>query len=91
MQEAGIHQGSLWQEFAEVLLNFRLGCLRSPVDVWSKNPKRLLSTLTVAVLLFLYIGLDSGQVETIIENDNYLVSTCSVLNTMLNTIHHYNP
>ena len=57
------------------------------MDVWSKKPKRLLSTLTVAVLLFLHIGLDSGKVGTIRKNKNYLESTCSVLNTMLNAIH----
>lgn len=87
LEEASVHEGHPWQEFTEGLLNFRQGYLASPMVVWSKKPKRLLPTLTVAVLLFLHIGLDSGQVETIAKNNNYLVGTCSVLNIMLNAIY----
>ena len=87
MQEDSAQEGGPWQEVTEGSLKFRLGCLGSPTDVWSKKPKRPLSTLAVAVLLFLHIGLDSGQVGTITKNNNYLESPCSVLNTMLNAIH----
>ena len=55
-------------------------------QIQDKKSKRLLSTLTVAASLFLYRGLDSGQVGTITKNNNYLLSTCSVPDTMKNTI-----
>ena len=87
LEEASVHEGHPWQEFTEGLLNFRQCYLGSSMVVWSKKPKRLLPTLTGAVLLFLHIELDSGQVETIAKNNNYLVSTCSVLNIMLNAIY----
>ena len=87
LEEASVHEGCPWQEFIEGLLNFRQGNLGSLVVVWNKKPKRFLPTLTVAVLLFLHIELDSGQVWAIAKNNNYLVSTCSVLNIMLNAIY----
>lgn len=57
------------------------------MEVWNKKSKRLLSTFTGAISLFLYIQLDFGQAGTVTKNNNHLLGTCSMPDTMLNSIH----